>query len=428
MDKNTSRKLRFTVVLVQILIAVETLVLAIPSIQRQYRTFRWTQVGGVVIYHGIGGVVLLLFVFLLVYSILKGDVADNLRYFTLAIFFGATMFLWSMIADSTALLKADPVTEAERLVKTQDSFNHDSIWFPLMSLFVLFLYLSIEATRTDQPPLRRVFLVSVGVTTPFFMGIASRIDGVNYVSGSNSVSSLSTILLFLGGLLFTTVLGVNTYYKQLRNVRNSELLNPALIQFASLLGLSEGLVIYSIDFALQIILGLPQRPLFVQFPLILFTFLPPLVILYWKNPSYISTLSTPIYELLVINDHGITQLSHQFAADMGDDKSLSDESFLKGGMISALTTIFKDITGSNAGVDRVILEDRYILLESIEVVDRTWIIALIILESNAMIRNALKRFKRMLEDEILEITMLSPDELDITAFEDLGEKVAEVFY
>lgn len=417
-----------TILLIQIILVIETLVLAIPSIQKRYRNFRWTQVGGVVIYHGIGGLVLLIFVMLLFFSMRKGHAADNLRYFTLAILAGALMFMWSMYADSTALLKADATNKAEHLIKLQDSFNHDTVWFPIMCLFVLFLYLSIEATRTDQPPLKRVFIVSAGVSTPFFLGIASRIDGVNYVSGSNILSSIATILLFLAGLLFTTVLGVNTYYRQLMNVRNSELRNPARIQFASLLGLSEGLVIYSIDFALQIALRLDQRPIFVQFPLILFTFLPPMIILYWRNPSYISTLSTPIYELLVINDKGITQLSHQFASDLTQDSSMHDLGVLKGGMLSALSTIFKDIAGTNAGLDKVVLEDRIILLESLEVNNRTWVIALIILTSNAMIRNALRTFKEVLENEILEITMMSPDELDITSFSDLGDKVSEIFY
>ena len=417
-----------TVLLIQVILVIETLILAIPSIQERYRSFRWTQVGGVVIYHGIGGLVLLIFVLLLIFSMRTGHAADNLRYFTLAILAGALMFMWSMYADSNALLKADATNNAEHLIKLQDSFHHDTVWFPIMSLFVLFLYLSIEATRTDQPPLKRVFIVSVGVSTPFFLGIASRIDGVNYVSGSNILSSIATILLFIAGLLFTTVLGVNTYYHQLKNVRNSELRNPARIQFASLLGLSEGLVVYSIDFALQIALGLEQRPIFVQFPLILFTFLPPMIILYWRNPSYISTLSTPIYELLVINDKGITQLSHQFASDLAPDSSMHDQGVLKGGMLSALSTIFKDIAGTNAGLDKVVLEDRIIMLESLDVNNRTWVIALIILTSNAMIRNALRTFKQVLEDEILEITMLSPDELDITAFSDLGDKVSEIFY
>jgi len=417
-----------TVLLIQVILVIETLILAIPSIQERYRSFRWTQVGGVVIYHGIGGLVLLIFVLLLIFSMRTGHAADNLRYFTLAILAGALMFMWSMYADSNALLKADATNNAEHLIKLQDSFHHDTVWFPIMSLFVLFLYLSIEATRTDQPPLKRVFIVSVGVSTPFFLGIASRIDGVNYVSGSNILSSIATILLFIAGLLFTTVLGVNTYYHQLKNVRNSELRNPARIQFASLLGLSEGLVVYSIDFALQIALGLEQRPIFVQFPLILFTFLPPMIILYWRNPSYISTLSTPIYELLVINDKGITQLSHQFASDLAPDSSMHDQGVLKGGMLSALSTIFKDIAGTNAGLDKVVLEDRIIMLESLDVNNRTWVIALIILTSNAMIRNALRTFKQVLEDEILEVTMLSPDELDITAFSDLGDKVSEIFY
>jgi len=107
---------------------------------------------------------------------------------------------------------------------------------------------------------------------------------------------------------------------------------------------------------------------------------------------------------------------------------MHDQGVLKGGMLSALSTIFKDIAGTNAGLDKVVLEDRIILLESLEVNNRTWVIALIILTSNAMIRNALRTFKEILEDEILEITMMSPDELDITSFSDLGDQVSEIFY
>lgn len=125
------------------ILALETVILSIPSISDTWHDFRWWSIGSIIPYHFFGAFLLFLFVGLMIMTALKRSNRVNTLLFIGAMGMGGLMFLWSGIVDSTT---GDPAT------RKINSWLHDSVWFPLMALFVLVFYLHLEFQTSPYPP------------------------------------------------------------------------------------------------------------------------------------------------------------------------------------------------------------------------------------------------------------------------------------
>lgn len=231
------------------------------------------------------------------------------------------------------------------------------------------------------------------ISPAFVVGLASLFSGEDYIHDGLLATFVST-LLFLGGMLFTSVYGTLSYYRSLRNYDTLEggISLDAQIQFASLAGLTGGMVLFALDTALDL-------PINVQFPLILITFLLPLMVIYVRNPNYISVLATPVLELLVVNESGVTVYSYDFIKENGNIDSPT-AAYLKGSVISAIFTVFNEIAGKDSNFNEVELEDRAFLVEKVINKDKIWTVGVIVTASCFYIKQSLHIFSEKMKELI----------------------------
>lgn len=371
-------------------IAVQFILLAIilfknlKSMENAEISLRWVRIRGFPVYHLIGGILLVTFTVMLMIPAIKKNNWQNMVPFAGAIFFGGLMFFWSAYIDSTLSKTATHWTADTKL-------RHDPIWYILFAIFVFLFYISLEFQETEKTPLLRMTITIFGISPAIVAGLGSIMDGVNYVTGSNAISLLVGASILLLGLISASIFGLISYYKSLKKIVDEKLLHPAILQFIALLGLTEGLIIFA--FTTVVNIGIE-----IEFPLVLFVFITTLVIVYSLNTNYISTLSTPLYELLIVNNNGITLFGHAFQ----NMETLNDQTaFLKGGVITALSSIFNEITGTEGKIDQVTLEDRTLIIEKISYQNEYWMVALIAERSCAYIRKSL----RMLTVDVTDIIL-----------------------
>lgn len=364
----------------------EVIVLSIPYVNTLWHDFRWWRIGGIIPYHFIGAFALFSFTaVLLVVGMRRKNWVNNLL-FTLSMGLGGLVFFWSGYVDSTT---------GDTSSRTIDSWLHDSVWFPIMAMFVLVFYLHLEFQTNDYPPLKRVIPVIASTSPAFFVGIVSLISRKDFIHDP-SLGTLVANLLFLGGLLFTSVQGTYSYFLSLKNYDLFEggASDDAKIQFAALAGLTEGMILFALDNALDL-------PLNIQFPLILITFLIPLMIIYIKNPNYISVLATPILELLVVNESGVTAYSYSFINNNGGTQNPST-AFLKGSILSAIFTVFNEIAGKESSFNEVDLEGRAFLVEKVWINDTTWVVGVIATAPCYYIKQSIHIFSELLKELIIQ--------------------------
>ncbi len=365
------------------IITLETILLSIPSIGELWHEFRWWTIGkSFVPYHFLGSFLLFLFVGLMLSTAMGRSNRINNILFICSIALGGLMFAWSGIVDYLA-------GGTQKI----DHWLHDSVWFPLMAMFVFVFYLHLEFQTNPYPPLKRVVPVIASISPVFIVGIASLLSGEDYIH-MGLLSFLSTTLVFLGGMLFTSVFGTVSYYRSLRNydILEGGVSLDAQIQFASLAGLTIGMILFAVDTALNLPLG-------VQFPLILVTFMIPLMVIYTRNPNYISVLATPVLELLVVNESGVTVYSYDFLRkDRGMESSTA--AYLKGSVISAIFTVFNEIAGKDSNFNEVGLEDRAFLVEKVINNGKVWTVGVIVTASCFYIKQSLHIFTAHLQELI----------------------------
>ncbi len=367
-----------------IILALEVVLLAIPTIKESWRDFRYWPMGGLYPYYLLGGGLLLLFVVRLIQTTGRRINKKNNIPFTLAILTGAIMFFWSWYIDFTTL---DPVP------RKLDEALHDSLWFPLLAMFTLLFYLHLEFQTYSYPPLWRVLPLSFSIAPAFVVGIASLLSGENYIR-LGLLGVLVTTLAFLG-LVFAASFGTVSYYRSLKNyyLFDAGPTMPAQIQFASLAGLTEGMILFAVDQVLG-------RVMNIQFPLILMTFLFPLIIIYGRNPNYITTLASPILELLVVNESGVTVYSYNFLKSQNQETSSA--AYLKGSVISAIFTVFNEIAGKDSNFNEVMLEDRAFLVEKVTTEKTIWTIGLIVVSPCFYVKQSLNVFSQVVRTLIKE--------------------------
>ncbi len=364
------------------LIVLETAILSIPVVSKIWSDFRWWAIGTFVPYHFIGAALLFTFVGLMLSTSIRRSNRVNNLLFICSISLGGLMFLWSGIIDLLA-----------NGTRTINSWLHDSIWFQLMAMFVFVFYLHLEFQTNPYPPLKRVVPVIASISPAFVVGLASILSGEDYIHMGLLAFFVST-LLFLGGMLFASVFGTVSYYQSLKNydILEGGVTMDAQIQFASLAGLTMGMILFAIDTALNL-------PMNVQFPLILITFLIPLMVIYTRNPNYISVLATPVLELLVVNESGVTVYSYDFLKkDRGMESATA--AYLKGSVISAIFTVFNEIAGKESNFNEVELEDRAFLVEKVVNNGKVWTVGVIVTAPCFYVRQSLHIFSNHLRELI----------------------------
>ncbi len=365
-------------IIATVVVFIEILTFNLPYFTTFYDQFRVYRFFGVMIYHVIGGLLLLFFTIILHITALKSYSGKNLVHLIIAFYLSSAMFLWSGIIDTLYY------TGSYSEYRKNYGILHDSIWYIILSLFIFFFYLSLEFQETDYPPMYRIILIMVGVAPPLFAAIFTMIDGVNYINSMSSYSLILNVLIMVLGLAYTSVFGAISYYKSLRNVEYKSFILASQIQFGVLFGLTLSLVIFAINNSFNVIS--------VKFPILLVTLLIPLIIIYVKNPNYISALATPLYELFVVDPAGITIFVHKFGEENQEFSGDTNLSHLKGGLLTALSTVFQEVVETKSALYTVNLTDRVLILEHFSYNESKYVVALISLKSCHYVRNSLKFF------------------------------------
>jgi len=363
-----------------IVVLIEILLFNIPGPKEWFQEFRTYRFLGIMLYNTIGGILLLIFTVLLSITALRTRSGRNLIHLILTFYLATAMFFWSGIIDT--IYYTGTYNEFRETAGTL----HDSVWFAILALFIFFFYLYLEFQETDYPPLYRVIIIVFGISPALVAGFFGLIDNRNYVNlGTNFSLAINVEIMFFG-LAYASAFGAFSYYKSLRNIEKRSYLQAAQIQFGVMYGLTLSLIFFAINNSFKFIV--------VHFPILLVTLLIPLIVIYLKNPNYISALATPLYELFVVDPAGITIFVHKFGKENQEFSADSNLSHLKGGLITALSTIFQEVVESKSALSIVHLTDRVLVLEPMIINGRSHIVALIALKSCYYVRNSLKEFAK----------------------------------
>ncbi len=370
--------------LTQVILLIEIGTLSVPSVAESWSQFRWLRIGGILPYYLFPIIIMIIFTSRLIIVSYRRENMTNALYFIFSMIFAILMFTWSWIIDETTWKDAKPYPLVNYVL-------HDQVWFILAGIFVIFLYLHLEFQTNIFPPLSRSVITLGSVSPVVLVGLASLLSTKDYLS-EPVLGILSKSLFFIGGLLFVAAFGTVSFYRSLRNYKLIGQDVNAQVQFASFAGITEGIILYAVD---SIVPGIVN----VQFVLIVVTFLLPLLIIYGRNPNYITTLATPIYEVLVINETGLTPFSYNFH-NIGEN---NPDAYLKGGAITAIFSVFNEISGTDSFFNEVSLQDRAFIVQKFRSKDeQIWMVGLIVSRSSYYLRKSLENFTKTLKDKLTE--------------------------
>jgi hypothetical protein len=352
-------------------------------------------------------------------------VYQNYRYFALGVALVGCFFLWSWYVDFT--VKGDgrfSVYNNAPIGYTEyDWAKAYSLNFLFGTLIMLFWFIHFEfmyKERVDPIRLSTLWISMIPITIVFLNRLVS-----NQISFSFNlfelVLFLSFLLIGIGGVCLISIKRV--IYARLE-FSNTEIKNILNIQLSLIVGILLAMFLFVLTEATRLFYNEFFQPEYqirtiIHAPLIFLVFLTPLIFLYLRNPSFITSLSLPVYEVLIIDlKTGMT--FYDFSLREG--KHTDTDARLKSGLLSALSNMFTEIVGVDTYLKKVNLMDRQILLERLEYtqdVDGTPIqidllITLVIKRSTKFLIKTLDLYRRKIKTLLMNSNIISSKGFVIT--------------
>ncbi len=357
-SKKVVKTIGIPVLVIQLLYVSAVYFFSEPVYSSNYfviRTMEWQHLP---LYFVVPGLILFLFDLIFVLQAIRIKRLGVSKYFALSILSVSLSYFWSAYVQSSS--KAFVPDKLDYL----DYHLHDYFWFLFFALFIFFTFLHLEYQRNLRVTILKSFIIIIGVAPAIFLTIVYSISGVDYFQDPVIAPFIQFTIYFAGGL-FVSIYAAYSYYNCLNLRLNSrDFTRSARFQFTLVLGLVEALILmttYTLFRFPKVFFGSEVIPLFFI----------PLLILYLRDPNFLTTLVSPVYELFIIKNGGVPVYQFQLT------KTSTSNKLLKGGFVSAIFMYFNSLNGLNNEEIVVRMDMRAVIIKKIQVGDEIWLFAVV---------------------------------------------------
>lgn len=401
---------------------------------------RWFMIAGVPIYNFVPGLLLIAMGAYILIKDLADEKYNNYIFFSLGTIFLGIFFVWSGYIDLTRSGdgRISPLNGEIIGYTASDWARAYSLNFLLGMVFTLFWFIHFEYSYREDVSTSRLSVLLVTMLPMITIFLNKQVRGdVDF--SFNNFEMVMFLLYLLGGLGFFAYISIRRLFEARLEFRSDEIQSALNYQLALLVGVLQALFLFVLTEAGRFLyneLFTPDQPIrtIIHAPLIIVIFITPLFIFYLQNPNFITTLSLPAYEVLIIDiDSGLSI----FNTSLREGKHNEIDAMLKSGLLNALSNMFGEIVGIETHLKSVNLEDRSIIVRREKVTGTyddksrtaTLLVTLVSKRSTQFLRNSVKHFTKLFKEYVSTTGILRPAGFVLNAEDEMNliKMTQEVF-